>query len=109
MRAVGIRWVYYSIDDSIVCENVSHMVSINSSSVLRYLERTMYNAPKTDKEYFKKLLSKKLPNTLRRKNIDCFLTYNFNDVLPDFTYNINKNHFTIYDDNNNILHVVNII
>ena len=109
MRAVGIRRVYYSIDGSVICENVSHMVSINSSSVLRFLERTMYNAPMTDNEYFKRLLAKKLPNTLRRKNIYYLINYNLNDVLPDFTFKIKKNEFIIYDENNYILHKVKII
>lgn len=107
MRAVGIRRVYYSIDDNIVCENVNQMVSINASSVLRYLERQVYNAPESDKEYFINLLMRKMPEYLRLKNIECFINYNFLDVLPDFSYTLTKSNFKIFDDNKKL--VCNVI
>ena len=109
MRAVGIKRVYYSVDDNIVCENVSNMVSINSSSVLRFLERTMYNAPSTDKEYFIRLIKMKMPNELRLKNIMFFVNYNLFDVLPDFNYSLTKKHFNIFDESGMLVHKVNII
>jgi hypothetical protein len=109
MRAVGIRRVYYSIDNDIVYENVTQMVSINASSVLRFLERQMYNAPTSDREYFVNLLLRKMPKSLRTKNIICFISYNFLDVLPEFSYTISKNNFRIFDERQKMICHVDII
>lgn len=109
MRAVGIRRVYYSVENNIICENVNQMVSINASSILRYLERQVYNAPVSDKEYFINLLIKKMPSSLRLKNIKYFINYNFLDVLPDFSYTISKSTFKIFDDTHKLICKVVII
>ena len=72
MKAVGIRKVYYSVDNNIVCERVDRMVSIGSSSIMRHLDMLMYHAPKDINEYYLSLLSKNILHEMRIKNIEYF-------------------------------------
>jgi len=97
MKNVGIHRIYYSIDNKIVYEKVSNMISINSSSVNRHINRTIYNAPIDNNEYYKKLFIHNIPKKIRRYNLNCFLKYNFTQVLPDFSWKIKKNKITFYD------------
>jgi len=38
-----------------------------------------------------------------------FVNYNLFDVLPNFSYNITKKHFNIFDEYGTTVHKVNII
>jgi len=42
MKAVGVRKIFYSHNNNIICERVNNMISINSSSIMRKLERDYY-------------------------------------------------------------------
>lgn len=86
MRSVGISKVYYSTDNGIICERVKDMISIQTSSVTKYIEQKYYNAPTNDKDYFERLLVKRIPNRIKIKNFNYFLKHNFNNVLPNYTY-----------------------
>ena len=106
MKAVGIRRVYYSVEDRIICEKVNDMVSICSSSVLRLVERQIYHAPEDNTEYFKWLMNIKIPTALKKYNIDNFLTYNLKLVLPTFSWEITKKNIKIYDENNSLFKII---
>ena len=57
MKIVGIKRVYYSVKpDMIVCEKVRDMISIQASSVTKMIQRTYYNAPTSNNEFFRELL-----------------------------------------------------
>ncbi len=109
MKAVGIKKIYYSIDGGVVCERVNHMVSINASNIARCMEAKFYRAPVDFNEYFKKLITRNIPSELRLENIKYFIEHNFVLTLPDWTFKITKDKFVIYDNNNIISCIVNII
>jgi hypothetical protein len=90
MRAVGIRRVYYSISpDEVICENVKDMVSIQSSSVTRHIEKLNGNQLVDDK-YYQDLLSKFFPPSIKRYNLEKFITHNFTNVLPTYEVKIDE-------------------
>ena len=100
MKAVGINRVFYSVDEYIECERVTSMISINASSVTRYLESTIYNAPVNEEMYYKSLIIKCLPKELVYKNFTKFIKYNFTDVLPNYSWKIKSDKLIFYDSQN---------
>nr|QFG74584.1 MAG: hypothetical protein [Megaviridae environmental sample] len=108
MKACGINKIYYSTDDEIVCEKITNMVSINCSSVMKSLEREYYSAPKKDIDFFQNLLQKKMPSQINMYNLECFLNYNFKEVLPKYKYKICKNKVYFYNSNNVLILITNI-
>lgn len=101
MKAVGIIRVFYSIDGGVICERVNHMVSINASSITRYLEAKYYNTPTDKTEYYKMLLLRYIPKTINKINLEYFIKYNFSETLSNYTYKINNNIVIFYDENMN--------
>ena len=101
MKAVGIHRVFYSVDGKIECERVTSMISINASSVTRYLEAKTYNAPTDREQYYKSLFLKYLPDKIAYNNFDKFIKYNFTDVLPDYKWHIKSDKIVFYDSMNN--------
>ena len=115
MKAVGIRKVYYSINqDEIVCENVKDMISIQASSVAKHIAKlngdcTVDNPTK----FYEKLLIKYFPKIVRKHNLESFITHNFSNVLPTYRAVLNnKREFAlviIYDSENNIVATANVV
>ena len=103
LKSCGIKKIYYSTENGIVCEQVNNIVSINSSSVSRLIERTHYKAPIDDTEYYTQLLIKKFPPRIKMKSLESFLTYNIINVLPHFTWKIKNYKIIFYDNNNNYI------
>jgi len=108
MKVVGIKRVYYSVKPNmIVCERVNNMISIQASNVCKLLLRKYNQAPKTDNEFFKKLLITLFPNYIKRINLDYFLKHNFKIVLPLYRHTIIKNKtmykVVFFDDTNCII------
>jgi hypothetical protein len=101
MKCCGIKNIFYSTEDGIICEKVNTIVSINSSSVSRLIERTHYKAPKDDTEYYTKLLLSKFPKNIKEKSLCNFLNYNIKNVLPFFKWKIKNNKIIFYDKFNN--------
>jgi len=92
MKVVGIRRVYYSIGpDEVVCENVKDMVSIQASSVTRYIDKLNGNklADDVDK-YYQDLLTKFFPSTIRKYNLDKFIAHNMSNYLPLYEVKIEQ-------------------
>lgn len=84
MKAVGIRKVHYSVSPTeLVSENVKDMVSIQASSVTKYLDKIKgnYIFNSSDK-YYEKLLTENFPSSIRQFNLDSFIQYNLLNVLP---------------------------
>ncbi len=84
MKAVGIRKVHYSVSPSeLVTENVKDMVSIQASSVTKYLDKIKGNYDfETPDKYYEKLLTENFPPSIRQYNLDSFIRYNLSNVLP---------------------------
>ena len=76
MKDIHINKVYYSMDGEIICEKVSHMISINCSLLRRRLD----NAPTDLRIYYKKIIEK-MPKTTKRKNADYFLKGLKHDIV----------------------------
>jgi len=90
MKVVGIRRVYYSINpDEVICENIRDMVSIQSSSVTRHIEKLNGNQFVDDIDmYYQNLLVKLFPSTIRKYNLDKFIIHNLSNVLPTYEVKI---------------------
>jgi hypothetical protein len=84
MKAVGIRKVHYSVSpNELVSENVKDMVSIQASSVTKYLDKIKGNNNfNTPDKYYEKLLTENFPTSIRQYNLDSFIRYNLLNVLP---------------------------
>jgi hypothetical protein len=66
MKAVGVKRVYYSDNnENIICENVKDMLSINSSSVTRIIDKIKLDLKVTDVEYFENLLKTLVPSQIK--------------------------------------------
>ena len=109
MRACGIKKIYYSTKNGIICEKINNMVSINCSSATRHVDRLHYNAPLDDIEYYKTILLKRFPKIIKKKSLNNFLKYNIKNVLPFFKWEIVNEKIIIYDNDNNILIISTII
>ena len=109
MKAVGIHRVFYSVDGGIECERVVSMISINASSVTRYLEAKTYNAPVDKESYYRQLFIKYLPKKIAYTNFNKFIKYNFTDVLPNYSWKIKEDKIYFYDSKNIIFLSCNII
>ena len=71
MKDIGIKKVFYSTgeDENIVCEHVRNMVSIQSSSVTRFL-----NSKSRDYDtYYKNLLLELFPPQIKNENLFRFI------------------------------------
>jgi len=89
MKAVGVKRVYYSDNnENIICENVKDMLSINSSSVTRIIDKIKSDLKLTDIEYFENLLKTLLPSQIKMENFNYFIKYDFNNVLPHHSYSV---------------------
>ena len=86
MKAVGIRKVYYSIsNEKVICEKVKDMVSIQTSSVARYMERMKGNEMAfDDKKYYDHLMKTLFPSSIKKYNLEAFIKYNLINVLPSY-------------------------
>ena len=104
MQTVGINRVYYSVgSDQFICERVSHMISIQASVVQKMYDRKFFNAPIDNNLYFEQLLVKYFPREVRKENLDMFIQYNFNNVLPNYRYVIYKTRVEFYNIDNSLV------
>lgn len=101
MKLVGIRKIYYSASSKeIVCENVKDMVSIQSSSVAKCIEKLNGNKlVDIPNKYYEDLLLKNFPSTIKYWNLEKFIRYNFSNVLPDYKVIISKDSVKFMDSN----------
>ncbi len=71
MKNIGINKVYYSIDNTVVCEKISDMISINSSDMLREINYIITGNNDTF-TYYKKIIDL-MPKSTKKKNAELFL------------------------------------
>lgn len=100
LKSIGINKVYYSIENNIVCEKVSHMISINSSNMWKVVDQIHYNAPVNVIDYYKNII-KKMPQNIKKNNAEHFVRYIYREV-DGCNYKFIKNKLIIYI-NDNIL------
>ena len=75
LKEVGIRKVYYIVDDNIICENVKDMISIQSSSAVKHTDKLLnINNFSSINDYYINLLKKQIPNYIKYNNL--FNTFN---------------------------------
>lgn len=101
MKVVGIRKIFYTVSEGeVICESVKNMVSIQSSSVSKYIEKLNGNLlVDTPEQYYEDLLLKYFPKQIKKKNLYNFINYNLINVLPNYSV-VEKNH-TVYIFNSN--------
>jgi hypothetical protein len=94
MKDLNVNKVYYStgIDDEIICESVKNMISIQTSSVTKYL-LALSNVIIKNSNYFENLLIKKFPPKIKEENLMYFLEYNFKNVLSECSYIIKNENY----------------
>lgn len=99
MKLVGIKKVYYSVAlNNVVCENVKDMVSIQSSSVAKHIEKLNGNElVDIPDKYYENLLKIYFPSIIKSKNLQSFIQYNLMNVLPNHKIVIKKNCVSIID------------
>jgi hypothetical protein len=72
LKELGINKVYYSINNTIVHEKVSDMISINSSNSWKLVDMMIYGAPTNTLDYYKYVISK-MPSTIKKNNAELFV------------------------------------
>jgi hypothetical protein len=109
MKAVGINKVYYSVDNIIVSEKVSNLISINASKIVRISEQIQYRAPLNTSEYYTKIISR-MPREIKQINLEYFIKYNLSIEFSEFNYVLNKDKtFNIINSTNKIIGILVII
>ena len=93
MKNVGIDKVYYSIDNSIICEKINDMISINSSDILREFNYIITGDNDTF-TYYKKIIDK-MPKSTKKKNAELFIK-SIKLELPGCKYLLTNKILTIY-------------
>jgi len=105
MNMVGIRKVYYSVSPTkIICESVKDMVSIEISSVYKYIEKLNGNIYVDEPiKYYEHLLKKLFPSIIKKYNLEQFINYNLVNVLPNHKIIIQTNTVLILNTDNEII------
>jgi hypothetical protein len=89
LKSLNFRYVYYSVSPTeIIRERVRDMISIEASSVTKYLDTTnnaLYNNKDT---YYRDLLINYFPEHVTLYNLNCFITYNLQNLLPTYRVKI---------------------
>lgn len=97
LKNLGLNKVYYSMDNMIYEERIRDMISMNTSSLWKNVDRIQHSAPTNNIEYYKRVL-KQMPNTTKRKNIEYF-TKHLEEEVQHCSYQINKTLLNIYIQN----------
>jgi len=92
MKIVGIRKIYYTTDDGIICEEVDKMISIQLSASIRYCNNNK------EYDYYNILLKNQFSQKIYKDNLYLFIKYNLEKLLPKYNYLIDEKnkYFTIY-------------
>lgn len=109
MKNFGIRKVYYSVPNKIICENVRSMISIQSSSLTIHTEKMNGNKLLNNKNlYYEALIKQYFPQIIHQHNLINFLIYNFTNVLPKYKVQIVYNNKCkyVYITNENDKHII---
>lgn len=106
MKIVGIKKVYYTTEDGIICEDIKYMLSILITASLRN------NIKINNLNNYLELLKNQFQQPIHENNFNLFIKYNFSKILKNYSYKIfkikNNKYIYIYDENLNII-IYNII
>lgn len=94
LKSIGINKVYYSIENDIICEKVSQMISINSSNTWKKVDRMLHNAPDNIIDYYRYIINK-MPKNIKKYNAEQFVRY-INIEVEGCNYKFKKNQLIIY-------------
>lgn len=110
MKNIGINKVFYTIDNNIVSESVKNMISMQVSSVTRYLDLSRNGKSLNfinSCNYFENIIKTHFPKYIKEINLMYFLEYNFKNILPEYNFiikNTKTNKIIVfYNKNKNIL------
>lgn len=111
MKVVGIRKIFYTVSQyEVICESVKNMVSIQSSSVSKYIEKLNGNLlVDIPEQYYEDLLLKYFPKQIKKKNLYNFINYNLINVLPNYSVIEKDDVVHIINSNKNIILTSEII
>jgi len=98
MKNIGIKKVYYSMDNQIICEKVEYMVSINTSQMSRNFERVYYNAPYDPIKYYQ-MIFRKMPQNIKKINVDYFIRH-IHEEMNGCNYTLTKTRLTVFINDN---------
>jgi hypothetical protein len=98
MKNIGIKKVYYSMDNQIICEKVEYMVSINTSQMSRNFERVYYNAPHDPIKYYQ-MIFRKMPQNIKKINVDYFVRH-IREEMNGCNYTLTKTRLTVFINDN---------
>jgi hypothetical protein len=79
------------------------MISIEASSVTRHLDITHNKLYNNNNTYYRDLLVNYFPEYTTLYNLNCFITYNLQNLLPTYIVKIINNSVIILDTENNIV------
>jgi len=100
MKSVGIKKVYYSVSNDLICENVKDMVSIQISACTKIVKKI---TPENNDKFHEDLLKNIFPEEIKYNSLISFINYNLLNVLPNHKYKILNDKFIFYSKDNNIL------
>lgn len=104
LKSLNFRYVYYSVSSTeIIRERVRDMISIEASSVTKHLDITHNKLYNNNNTYYRDLLVNYFPEYTTLYNLNCFITYNLQNLLPTFTVKIVNNTVIILDKENNVV------
>uniref|UniRef100_A0A6C0H844 CMP/dCMP-type deaminase domain-containing protein n=1 Tax=viral metagenome TaxID=1070528 RepID=A0A6C0H844_9ZZZZ len=98
MKHVGIRRVYYTTPEGLICENIKNMLSIKICSPNLNKNYKKYN--NNNNLLYNKLLEQQFNQPIYSYNLNLFIKYNLIKILPKYYYIITKKSIQIYDSNN---------
>lgn len=99
MKSIGINKIYYSVDNKIICERVSHITTLQISSVVRLSEHVQYNAPLDISDYYTRIINQ-MPQEIKYDNLQYFIKYNLLCQRKVLYYTLNKDNIDILNSNN---------
>jgi hypothetical protein len=97
LKNLGLNKVYYSMDNMINEERIRDMVSMNTSSLWKNVDRIQHSAPINNIDYYKQVL-KKMPKITKRRNIEFFIKH-VEEEIQQCSYDINKRRLNVYIQN----------
>lgn len=86
MKQLNVNKIYYSSgeDNKFITESVKDMISIQDSISSRFYSG-ISNDYESKVKYYTGLLKKNFPERIKKDNLEIFIKFNFNNVLPDAT------------------------
>jgi len=104
LKSLNFRYVYYSVSSTeIIRERVRDMISIEASSVTKHLDITHNKLYNNNNTYYRDLLVNYFPEYTTLYNLNCFITYNLQNLLPTYKVKIINNSVIILDTENSIV------